>query len=196
MMVHKQGPTSLCLNIIIIMIFISLKFYFLITGITLFILQGVYFSAVRLWKNYTDPWTMWGLGALTLHAVGSPNITYSWPSISTSISTYYWRKSPWKWACAVETPEFKGQLYSSFLCFTFVIYKVKVKSLSCVGLFATPWTVAYQAPLSVGFSRQEYWSGLPLPSPGDLPNPGIEPRSPTMQADTLPFEPWGKLCHL
>ena len=77
---------------------------------------------------------MWGLGALTLHAVGSPNITYSWPSISTSISTYYWRKSPWKWACAVETPEFKGQVYSSFLCFTFVIHKVKVKSLSCVRL--------------------------------------------------------------
>ena len=53
-----------------------------------------------------------------------------------------------------------------------------VKSLSCVWLFATPWTVAYQAPLSMGFSRQEYWSGLPFPSPGDLPDPGIEPRSP------------------
>ena len=53
----------------------------------------------------------------------------------------------------------------------------KVKSLSRVRLFATPWTVAYQAPLSMGFSRQEYWSGLPFPSPGDLPNPGIEPGS-------------------
>ena len=51
---------------------------------------------------------------------------------------------------------------------------LKVKSLSCVQLFATPWTVAYQGPLSMGFSRQEYWSGLPFPSPGDLPNPGIE----------------------
>ena len=49
-----------------------------------------------------------------------------------------------------------------------------------VGLFVTPWTVAYQAPLSIGFSRQEYWSGLPFPSTGDLPNPGIEPRSPTL----------------
>ena len=58
--------------------------------------------------------------------------------------------------------------------------KVKVKSLSRVRLFATPWTVAYQAPLSTGFSRQEYWSGLPFPSPGDLPNPGIEPRSPAL----------------
>ena len=52
-----------------------------------------------------------------------------------------------------------------------------VKSLSLVRLFATPWTIAYQAPLSMGFSRQEYWSGLPFPSLGDLPDPGIEPRS-------------------
>ena len=58
--------------------------------------------------------------------------------------------------------------------------KVKLKSLSRVRLFATPWTVAYQTPPSMGFSRQEYWSGLPSPSPGDFPNPGIEPRSPTL----------------
>ena len=54
--------------------------------------------------------------------------------------------------------------------------KVKVKSLSRVRFFETPWTVAYQAPQSMEFSRQEYWSGLPFPSPEDLPNPGIEPR--------------------
>ena len=70
--------------------------------------------------------------------------------------------------------------------------KVKVKSLSCVRLFATAWTVAHQAPLSMGFSRQEYWSGLPFPSPGNLPNPGIEPRSPALQADALTSEPPGK----
>ena len=57
--------------------------------------------------------------------------------------------------------------------------KVKVKSLSRVWLFETPWTVAHQAPPSMGFSRQEYWSGLPFPSPGDLPNPGIKPRDQT-----------------
>ena len=57
---------------------------------------------------------------------------------------------------------------------------------------ATPWTVAYQAPQSMEFSRQEYWSGLPFPSPGDLPNPWIESRSPALQADSLPFEPPGK----
>ena len=67
--------------------------------------------------------------------------------------------------------------------------KVKVKSLSRVRLFATPWTVAYQAPQSTEFSRQEYWSGLPFPSPGDFPNPGIEPRSPVLQADTLSSKP-------
>ena len=70
--------------------------------------------------------------------------------------------------------------------------KVKVKSLSRVRLFVTPWTVAYQAPPSMGFSRQEYWSGLPFPSPGDLPDPGIKPRSPAFQADTLTSEPPGK----
>ena len=67
-----------------------------------------------------------------------------------------------------------------------------MKSLSRVRLFATPWTVVYQAPPSMGFSRQEYWSGLPFPSPGDLPYPGIEPGSPTLQADTLTSEPPGK----
>ena len=56
----------------------------------------------------------------------------------------------------------------------------KVKSLSCVQFFTTPWTVAYQAPPSMGFSRQEYWSGLPFPSPGDLPDPGIKPGSPAL----------------
>ena len=59
----------------------------------------------------------------------------------------------------------------------------KVKSLSHIRLFATPWTVAYQASPSMGFSRQEYWSMLPSPSPRDLPDPGIEPRSPALQAD-------------
>ena len=65
----------------------------------------------------------------------------------------------------------------------------EVKSLSLVQLFATPWTVAYKAPLSMEFSRQEYWSGSPFPSPGDLPKPGIEPRSPALQADEPPGKP-------
>ena len=66
------------------------------------------------------------------------------------------------------------------------------KSLSRFWLFVTPWTVACQAPLSLEFSRQKYWSGLPFPSAGHLPNPGIEPRYPTLQEDSLPSEPPGK----
>ena len=74
--------------------------------------------------------------------------------------------------------------------------KVKVKSLSRVQLFATPWTAAYHAPPSMGFSRQEYWSELPFPSSRDLPNKGIKPRSPVLQADTSPSESPGKLTLL
>ena len=73
-----------------------------------------------------------------------------------------------------------------------MLLKVKVKSLSRVQLFVTPWIVAYQTPPSMGFSRQECWSGLPFPSPEDLPDPGIEPGSPALQADALPSEPPGK----
>ena len=69
---------------------------------------------------------------------------------------------------------------------------LKVKSLSRVQLFVTPWTVAYQAPPSIGFSRQEYWSGLPFSSPGDLPDSGIELGFPTLGADALTSEPPGK----
>ena len=69
--------------------------------------------------------------------------------------------------------------------------KVKAKLLSRVRLFATPWTVAYQASLSMGFSRQEYWSRLPFPSPGDLPGPRVEPRSLTLEPDALTSEPPG-----
>ena len=79
----------------------------------------------------------------------------------------------------VEVPQIKFQKCSLF-------FSVSVcQSLSCVRLFATPWTLDFQAPLPMGFSRQEYWSGLPFPSPGDLPNPGIEPRSYALQTDSL-----------
>ena len=74
------------------------------------------------------------------------------------------------------------------------ILRKKVKLLSRVRLFVSPWTVAYQDSPSMGFSRQEYWSGLPFPSPGDLPDPGIEPGSPALEADALTSEPPGKLC--
>ena len=75
----------------------------------------------------------------------------------------------------------------------FSYVKWKWKSLSCVWLFATPQTVV-QVPPSMEFSRQEYWSGMPFPSPEDLPDPGTEPGSPALQADSLPFEPPGSVC--
>ena len=76
------------------------------------------------------------------------------------------------------------------------LIEVRVCMLSCFScvLFATPWTIAHQAPLSMGFARQEYWSESPFHSPGDLPNPGINPVSPAWQADSLPLNhqgsPW------
>ena len=70
---------------------------------------------------------------------------------------------------------------------------VHSQSLQLCSTLVTLWTVAHQAPRSIRFSRQEYWSGLPFPSPGDLPDPGIKPRSPALQADSLPSEPPGKL---
>ena len=79
--------------------------------------------------------------------------------------------------------KFFFSLYTQFICCVL---------FSHVQLFATPWTVAHQAPLSLEFSRQEYWSGLPFPSPGDLPDPGIKPGSPALQADSLPSEPPGR----
>ena len=75
----------------------------------------------------------------------------------------------------------------SGLCWLSVLYMCHV--LSCVQIFETPQTAAHQAPLSMGFSMQEYWSGLLCPPPGDLPHPGIKTRSPALQADSLSFEP-------
>ena len=72
-------------------------------------------------------------------------------------------------------------LYISLCCFLFIVAKL------CPTLFAIPWTTACKAPLSVGFPREEYWSGLPFPSPEDLPDRGIEPMSPVWQVDSLPL---------
>ena len=68
-------------------------------------------------------------------------------------------------------------------CITYYLAGGGLVAKSCPTL-PNPWTVAYQTPLFMGFSRQEYWSGLPFPSPGDLPDPGIEPRTPALQADS------------
>ena len=91
------------------------------------------------------------------------------------------------WTVAHQAPpsmEFSRKEYWMHACM--------LSHFSCVQLYATLWTAAHQAHLSMGFSRQEYWSELPFPSPGDLPDPGIEPRSPTLQEDTILSEPPGK----
>ena len=92
-----------------------------------------------------------------------------------------------------------GQSALTDLCFcvhSFLYSFMKVKVKSCLTL-ATPWTVAHRAPLSKGFPRQEYWSGLPFPSPGDLPDPEIEPQSPALQTEALPSESAGRpLIHI
>ena len=85
-----------------------------------------------------------------------------------------------------------GEVYESSLLSFVVNFCVCAQSCSCVRLFGTPWTVAHQAPLSKGFSSQEYWSGLPFPSPGDLPHPGTEPGFHALQADSLLCELQGK----
>ena len=82
----------------------------------------------------------------------------------------------WILIVPLASPFYQGQVPDLIV----IPVPVKVKLLSRVRLFATPWTVAYQAPPSMGFSRQEYWSGLPFPSPGELLNPGIEPGSPAL----------------
>ena len=93
-------------------------------------------------------------------------------------------------------PSFKNTFYHSLYkdAKNAVQFSSSLFSSVSVRLFVTPWTAAHHPPPSMGFSRQEYWSGLPLPSPGDLPDPGIKPRPPALQlpADALPSEPPGK----
>ena len=90
------------------------------------------------------------------------------------------------WKVEKRMEKYIGEIWESMEAIAKSWYRRLWKLLSHVWLFVIPWTVACQAPLSMGFSRQEYRSGLPFPSPGDLPNPGIEPRSPALQAGSLP----------
>ena len=124
---------------------------------------------------------------------------YLWPSVQL-LSCVWLFATPWIAACQASLSITNSRSLLKFMSIELVMLsshlilchpllllpsifpsnKVKVKSLSRVWLFVTPWTVAYQDPLSMRFSRQEYWSGLPFPSPEDLPNPGIEPGSPAL----------------
>ena len=89
-------------------------------------------------------------------------------------------------------PSVHGWMNRQAKCGVQIQWNIVVQLLRRVRLFETPWTVVRQAPLSMGFSRQAYWSGSPFPSPGALPNPGIKPGCPALQADSLLSEPPGK----
>ena len=132
--------------------------------------------------------------------------------MATHSSTLAWR-NPWtekpggsspqgrKESDTTEATKQQQLIYSlSIISSRSFLLLLLLSHFSCVRLFAIPWTVAHQAPLFMEFPRQEYWSGWPCPSPGDLPNPRIKPGSPALQADSLPSEPSGKphyqlLCH-
>ena len=92
------------------------------------------------------------------------------------------RPCPYHWS-----PPTSPTTHTLALCLPVLEVHLEVYVFSPVRLFATPWTVAHQAPLTMEFSRQEYWSGLPFPSPGHLPKPGVEPTSPALQANSLPL---------
>ena len=146
-------------------------------------------------------WGMWGICSLTrdwAHTLCIGSSLNHRPS-GKSLKHFNDRRiivvnGSLKATCAKHWAQHKWSRYSLrddwLFCRATVIDKESVQ-LNHVQLFATPWTVAHQAPLSMGFSGEEYWSVLPFPSPGDLPNPGIELRSPTLQADTLTSEPPG-----
>ena len=114
-------------------------------------------------------------------------------------SKFSWGVTPWEWKRLPIVSSGRGCSYTrkEHLHLEVPWSEVKWKSLSCVRLFAAPWTVARQAPPSMEFSRQEYWSGLPLPSPGDPPNPGIEhgiSQARILEWGTISFSleiPWG-----
>ena len=141
--------------------------------------------------SYTQIWILF---YILFHGALSPDVDYINSSLCYYRRTLLFICSPYNSLCRL-IPNSHHFPPPHVLCVgnhKSVFYKSKeskVKSLSHVQLFATPWTVAYQAPPSMGFSRQEYWSGLQFPSPGVLPNPGIEPRSPALQADAFPSEP-------
>ena len=123
----------------------------------------------------------------------------SWMHVGRGSLVWYLHEHP-GWPRRTKTWEGEGQEVPTAGCPLPILVAwrasrlilVRICALSHIQVVMTPWTVACQAPLSMESSRQEYWSGVPFPTSGDRPNTGIEPRSPSLQADSLPFEPPGK----
>ena len=137
-------------------------------------------------NNNKNPSSAWEGGAgLRIREYNLPT-----PSSPMKIPTLHWYAPP-NWLAEETQGSSYWPVYLSFPLRTLFLLGFWVAK-SCLTLFVIPWTVACQTPLSMGFSRQEYWSGLPFPSPEDLPNPGIEPTSPALQVDST-AEPPGKL---
>ena len=148
------------------------------------------FSLLVVSSSFVIPWTVAHQAPFVVHGISLAGIV-EWVAISFSRESF----QPRDWTCVLciarkffttaswEAPAEEDMPAKG------AEDRGKVKSFSHVRLFGTPWTVTYQAPPSMGFSRQECWSGLPFPSPGDLPDTGIEPGFPALQADALPSEP-------
>ena len=140
-------------------------------------------SKNKFWKNQIHVLRIYTSAASTRSLMGEKNAPCKWCRLGTQRA----------WPPTL--PLFSGlEQINSFLPTPDLrqsrcnMVRMRAKLLSCVWLFETSWTVAHLAPLSMGFSRQEYWSGLSFPSPGNLPNPGIKSVSPALQADSLPSE--------
>ena len=140
-------------------------------------------SSILAWRI---PWTEETDG---LQSIGSQRVRHDW--VTNPFLSHETRRRCFKFLSFLliyptQSSESKMNL------FRIPVLVCRISRFSHVRLFVTPWTAAHQSPLSMGFSRQEYWSGLPFPSPGDLPDPGIEPVSPALEADALTSEPPGK----
>ena len=135
------------------------------------------------WMASLTRWTwVWASSRRWWWRTGKPGVLQSTGSQSVRCD---WVTEQQQAQCNSNSPVRSSRVYKAYCMHV-------LSHFSHVWLFATPWTVDQRSSLSMGFSRQEYWSGLPFPLPGVLPNPGIECASPALQADSLPTEPLGK----
>ena len=147
---------------------------------------------------HRSPVAYWAPTDWGVHLSGSYLFAFSscsWGSQGKNTEVVFHSLLQWTTFCQTPPPRPDRLGWPHTACLSFIELDKgiqQIQSFSRVRLLATPWTVAHQAPLSMEFSKQEYWSGWSFPSPGDLPDPGIKPGSPALQADSSPSEPPGK----